>query len=111
MPSTAFHVSTPETLSYADAKVTNLLNDDTIGIGEVVVVMDDPAAIEAAAGAREGVVDRVLDAGGAVRVCSNALGGAAVDLEALPDGVERASSGVGELTRLQSEGFAYIRLG
>jgi len=111
MARTVFHVSTPGALSDADAKVTNLLEDDTLAVEAVAVVTDSPAAIEAAAGAHRDVVERVLSAGGSVRVCANALGGAAVDLDALPAGVERVSSGVGELTRLQAEGFAYVRLG
>lgn len=107
---TVFHVSTPEHLSYVDAKVRNLLADETVETETVAVVVDAGRAIDAAAGPRRGNVERVLAAGGRFAVCSNALGGADSDLEALHDGVERVSSGVGELTRLQHEGYAYVRL-
>ncbi len=106
---TVFHVSTPETLSYVDAKVENLLADDAVPVERVAVVVDSGRTIDAAATDERRSVERVLDAGGAVRVCSNALRGAAAGLADLPDGVERATSGVGELTRLQSEGYVYVR--
>lgn len=51
-----------------------------------------------------------LSASVEIGVCNNALSGAAIDAEALPEFVEILSSGVGELTRRQSDGFAYIRL-
>ena len=109
VPNTVFHVSTPETLSYVDAKVENLLADDTVPVDRVAVVVDSGRTIDAAAGRERRSVERVLDAGGECRVCSNALRGAEAGLADLPDGVERASSGVGELTRLQSRGYAYVR--
>lgn len=110
VPNTVFHVSTPETLSYVDVKVENLLADDAVLVDRVVVVVDSGRTIDAAATRERDAVETVLDAGGDFRVCSNAIRGARATLAALPDGVERASSGVGELTRLQSEGYAYIRL-
>ncbi|GAA0206360.1 DsrE family protein [Halobaculum roseum] len=119
---TVFHVSTVDQLSYVDAKVRNLLGDDTVSVTSVAVVVDSPAVIDAAAEdeGRERV-EAVLaagesedgaageDADTAFRVCSNALRGATATLDDLPAGVESASSGVGELTRLQGDGWAYIR--
>lgn len=110
MPSTVFHVSTPETLSYVDAKVTNLLDDETLDVEHAVVVIDSSRTIDAAAGQERRTVETVLQAGGEVRICSNANRGASSSLADLPDGVEEVSSGVGELTRLQARGYAYIRL-
>ncbi|MFC6786568.1 hypothetical protein ACFQFH_11925 [Halobaculum halobium] len=119
---TVFHVSTVGQLSYVDAKVTNLFGDDAVPVDAVAVVVDTPAVIDAAAeGDGRERVEAVLAAGGggddtdgagtqtAVRVCSNALRGATATLDELPAGVEAASSGVGELTRLQGDGWAYIR--
>ncbi|MFC7096978.1 hypothetical protein [Halobaculum marinum] len=112
---TVFHVSTVDQLSYVDAKVTNLLADETVPVSHVAVVVDNPAVIDAAeSGDGRERVETVLAAGGddaetAFRVCSNALRGATATLDDLPHGVERASSGVGELTRLQADGWAYIR--
>ena len=106
---TAFHVSTTDQLSYVDAKVWNLLADDTVTVDSVAVVVDSPAVIDAAAGGMYGQAAAVLDAGAALRVCSNALSGADASLADLPAGAEAASSGVGELTRLQGEEYAHIR--
>lgn len=106
---TVSHVSTTEQLSYVDAKVRNLLADDTLTVDSVAVVVDSGAAVDAAAGGMRAKVAAVLDAGAAFRVCSNALGGADAGVADLPDGVEAVSSGVGELTRLQGAGYAYIR--
>lgn len=103
---TVFHVSTTEQLSYVDAKVENLLADESVVVEEVAVVLDAPGPIEAAAGRLSGVPEAILEAGGAVLVCSNALGGA--DTSGLPAGLERVPSGVGALTRLQDRGYAYI---
>lgn len=104
-----FHVSTVDQLSYVDAKVRNLLGDDSVEVDDVAVVVDSGRTIDAGARSRHENVAAVLAAGGRVLVCSNALGGAESVLGDLPDGAERASSGVGALTRLQHEGYAYIR--
>lgn len=104
---TVFHVSTPEQLSYTDAKVENLLADETIEIDSVVVVLDAPGVIDAAAGQLRDTTETILAADGRFAVCSNASRGASRVAD-LPDGVERVSSAVGELTRLQDDGYAYI---
>ncbi|MFC7069394.1 hypothetical protein [Halobaculum lipolyticum] len=112
---TVFHVSTVDQLSYVDAKVRNLLADDAVPVSAVAVVVDSGAVIDAAAdGDGRERVETVLAAGGdgaetAFRVCANALRGATATLDDLPAGVEAASSGVGELTRLQHDGWAYVR--
>ena len=73
----------------------------------MAVVLDAPGQIEAAAGRLNGVLEAILEAGGAILVCSNALGGA--DTSELPTGLEQVPSGVGALTQLQDRGYAYIR--
>lgn len=107
---TVFHCSTSDSLAITDAKVTNLLGDETVEIESVAVVVDSPTVIDAAAGTHRETVEAVLDAGSEFCVCSNALRGATSSLADLPDGTDRVSSGVGELTRRQNEGAAYIRL-
>jgi len=106
---TVFHVSTPDQLSYVDAKVRNLLADATLEVDRVSVVVDSGRVIDRAAGPQRDNVEAVLAAGGRFAVCSNALAGASSGPDALPDGVEFVSSGVGELTRLQDAGASYIR--
>jgi intracellular sulfur oxidation DsrE/DsrF family protein len=107
---TVFHCSTTDSLSITDAKVSNLLGDETVEIDAVAVVVDSPTVIDAAAGSHRETVAAILDAGAEFCVCSNALRGATSSLADLPDGTEKVSSGVGELTRRQNRGAAYIRL-
>lgn len=106
---TVFHVSTAEQLSSVDAKVKNLLADETVDVGHVAVVLDSPGAIDAAATRLRDNVGTILAAGGDFEICSNAARGAS-SVDELPAGVETVASGVGELTRLQHDGYAYIRL-
>lgn len=107
---TVFHVSTAEQLSYVDAKVRNLLEDGTVDVDHVAVVLDAPGPIDAAADRLRDNAEAVIAAGAAFEICSNAARGATHSIEDLPDGAERVASGVGELTRLQDQGYAYIRL-
>jgi intracellular sulfur oxidation DsrE/DsrF family protein len=108
---TVFHVSNPDALAIAPAKIENLLADSTVTLDGVRVVIDDGRTVARLGDdsdtvpALQSLPDRV-DVG----VCSNALSGAPLDEAALPSFVETLSSGVGELTRLQSNGFSYIRL-
>jgi intracellular sulfur oxidation DsrE/DsrF family protein len=108
---TVFHVSRPDALAIVPAKVRNLLADGTVDPDSVKVVIDDSETVTtlgegsdivAALGALPNPVE--------IGVCSNALSGATVDTETLPAFVETLSSGVGELTRVQADGYAYIRL-
>lgn len=108
---TVFHVSSPDALAYVAPKARNLLADETIELEQVRVVIDDSATVTRVGSESDVVVAlESLPDSVDIGVCTNALSGAALDAEALPAFVERLSSGVGELTRLQSDGFAYIRL-
>jgi len=88
----------------------NLAKDDTIE-------MDDIAVLAQAEGigpvtADEEYSDRVaslVDDGVSMKACSNTLDMFDLAEADLVDGVEVVSSGVGELTRLQNDGYAYIR--
>ena len=105
---TVFHASHLDQYRVVDAKVRNLLDDDTLDLERVAVLVDRGGTIDAAADLRE-TTEAVLDAGATLKLCSNALRGADVDADAFPEGTEVVSSGVGELTRLQDDGWAYIR--
>jgi intracellular sulfur oxidation DsrE/DsrF family protein len=109
---TVFHVSTPDAAKIAVSKVQNLLADETIESDSVAVLFDAGGAIatlergsDIADEVRELLVRDVE-----YRVCSNAVRNPAVDESNLIEGVKTVSSGVGELTRLQTRGYAYIRL-
>lgn len=108
---TVFHVSSPDALAIAPAKITNLLADETLSLEDVRVVIDDSATVTELGETTATVAAlESLPAGVGIGVCRNALSGAALDAEALPAFVDTLSSGVGELTRLQSNGYSYIRL-
>ena len=127
---TVFHVSAVDAYRTAEPKVRNLLDDETVDIDAVAVVIDSSEVIDAAAGAESATTDALTDLGAAVKLCSNAArgvdgsfapvrqpeppnggsGDADAGKDAFGDGVEFVSSGVGELTRLQGSGWAYIRL-
>ncbi|MUV61326.1 DsrE family protein [Halobacterium sp. CBA1126] len=51
----------------------------------------------------------LIDRGVTVKQYSNTIEGADISEDDLIGGVELVSSGVGELTRLQNEGYAYIK--
>ncbi|WP_458205387.1 DsrE family protein [Haladaptatus sp. NG-SE-30] len=109
---TVFHVSTPEAAELAIPKVENLLADETIELESVAVLFDFGEAI-AKLERDSDIADDVrtlLDRPVEYKVCSNAIRHPAVDESNLVSGVEVVSSGVGELTRLQTQDYAYIRL-
>lgn len=90
--------------------VANLLDDETVDLDAVAVVTnsgglqlvrdDSPHRDQVAA---------LLERGVAFKQCSNTIEGTDVTVEDLVDGVELVSSGVGELTRLQAAGYAYVK--
>ncbi|MBP1986190.1 DsrE family protein [Halolamina salifodinae] len=107
---TVFHVSDADAYRVTESKVRNLLADESVDIDAVAVVIDHPNSIDAAAGRLRETTEALVSDGAKVKLCTNAFGGADAAEEAFPPGVELVSSGVGELTRLQTEGWAYIRL-
>ena len=108
---TVFHVSSPRSLEAVERKARNLIADDTIELDRVRIVVDDGEAIaefdrnEPLTAALASLPDTVE-----IAVCQNALSGSSVDAVTEPERVEVVASGVGELTRLQRAGAAYIRL-
>jgi hypothetical protein len=109
---TVFHVSTPADVRVVVAKVTNLLADETVEMESIAVVLDNGEAI-ARLHADSDLADDLrdlLDGGVELKACSNAAQHPDVSEADLLEGVEVVSSGVGELTRLQDAGYAYIRL-
>ncbi len=107
---TVFHVSDTEAYRTSEAKVRNLLDDETLEIDAVAVVVDRPTVIDAAATDCRATTDALTEMGATVKLCSNAARGAEAGESDFGEGVSFVSSGVGELTRLQDSGWAYIRL-
>lgn len=107
---TVYHVSDVAAYRTAVAKVRNLLDDDTLHVEAVAVVVDRPTVIDAVALDLGETTAKLVELGATIKLCSNAARGAEASEDEFGEGVEFVSSGVGELTRLQNEGWSYIRL-
>ena len=107
---TVYHVSSIDAYRTAEPKVRNLIDDETLEIDGVAVVVDRPTVIDAAATDCRATTDALVGMGATVKLCSNAARGAEAGERDFGEGVAFVSSGVGELTRLQDSGWAYIRL-
>ncbi len=88
----------------------NLTKDDSVEIDDIAIVAQ-AEGIEplTAGGDGSDMVESLLETGIAVKACGNTLDLKDLAESDLVDGVETVPSGGGELTRLQSEGYAYIR--
>ena len=109
---TVFHVSTLEAVRTVVAKVRNLLDDETVEMDAVAVVLDRGDAIAAfheRAEHAEGVPE-LLAEGVAFKACSNAAEHPVVTVEKLHADVELVFSDVGELTRPQHENYVSVRV-
>jgi intracellular sulfur oxidation DsrE/DsrF family protein len=88
----------------------NLTQDDTIDMDDVAVLAQaegiDPVTAD---GEKSDRVESLIESGVSVKACSNTLEMFDLSEADLVDGVEVVSSGVGELTRLHNDGYAYIR--
>ncbi|AQL43397.1 hypothetical protein BV210_12155 [Halorientalis sp. IM1011] len=109
---TVFHFSgAPDEQGHAVANVRNLLADETVETAEVALVTNGSGIelLTESGTSHAEAVATLAERGVSLLVCSNsmdALGVAESDL--LPD-AESVPSGVGELSRLQSEGYGYIK--
>jgi len=88
----------------------NLLNDETGSIDDVTVVVqaDGVETIRTGQEGEEQVRD-LLDDGVSFKACSNTLETMDFDESDLVEGVETVPEGAVEVTRLQTDGYAYIR--
>lgn len=89
--------------------VANLLDDETIDLDAVALVANSGGLelLRDESAQRERV--RALhERGVEFKQCRNTIAGTDTTEADLVDGVELVPSGVGELTRLQDDGYAYI---
>jgi intracellular sulfur oxidation DsrE/DsrF family protein len=110
---TVFHITSgdPDDQARALSSAGNLLADDTVDLDAVAFVANSSAVRMFVHGAANAPQIRSLAENGVeFKACSNSLGREDLAPERLLDDVEVVSSGMGELTRLQSAGYAYIRL-
>ena len=104
-----FHHSDANKHSQVVGNIENLLDDDTIDLEEVSLVANgDGLGLLTYDSDHRETVQALQERGVAFKQCENTLDGTDVTPDDLLDGVELVSSGVGELTRLQADGYAYI---
>lgn len=88
----------------------NLLADETGSIDEVAVVAQSKGIESVTLGAgSEEQVRALLEQGVAFKACSNTLETMDLDESDLLEGVETVPEGAVEVTRLENEGYAYLR--
>lgn len=88
----------------------NLAEDDTVDVDHIVVLAQaDGIEPLRADGPGADRVRSLQERGIAFSACGNTLDLRDVTESDLVDGVDVVPTGVGELTRLQSEGYAYVR--
>ena len=112
---TVFHVSSPDPHDHHHAMVNvlNLLADDTVSAeGDDVALVTNGGGIRMfldPTAEHPDVVARLREAGVALCACGNALSGQGFSEADLLPGVAVVRSGVGELARLQAEGYGYVK--
>lgn len=108
---TVFHFAGEESAQeHALSNVENLVADDSVEMAEIVLVANGRGLF--LLGEQSNHPDRVaalVDDGVSFRACENSMEALDVSEEELLSGVETVPAGVGELSRLQADGFGYIR--
>lgn len=90
--------------------VDNLLADDSGSIDDVAVVAQSKGIEAVSANGDHGEqVRSLIDGGVSFKGCSNTLEAMGLDESDLVDGVEIVPEGAVEVTRLEDEGYAYLR--
>lgn len=107
---TVFHHSDPDEHDHVLANVENLLADDSLEVAGLAVVANaDGVHLLRTGGEYAERVRDLLDEDVDFVACENSLDSRDVDPADLVEGVETARSGVGELTRRQGRGYAYVK--
>ncbi|WP_132061520.1 DsrE family protein [Halorussus amylolyticus] len=109
---TVFHLiaGEPDERKTALTIAENLANDESVEMDDIAVVAQSKG-IEPLRADGDGSeqVESLLGSGISFKACGNTLDTMDLDESELVDGVETVPSGAGELTRLQHDGYAYIR--
>lgn len=110
---TVFHLSTDESEKVSEliGNLKNLETDQTVEVDRIAVVLnaDGVHTVLEEKPASE-YLEVLAEEGIELKVCSNSIEGQEIDEEELLDDTEIVSSGVGELNRLQDQGFNYIKI-
>lgn len=109
---TVFHLPESDE-AYAEralGNASNLLADDTVDVAATVVANGDGVAHLLGDAPTADSVRELLEAGVDVCACGNTIRKReGIDEDDLIEGVTVVSSGMGELTRRQADGAAYVR--
>jgi intracellular sulfur oxidation DsrE/DsrF family protein len=106
-----FHHSddNPELHERVVGNIANLLDDETIELDAVVLVANSGGLnLLLQDSPHRDRVRELQQRGVGFKQCSNTIEGTEITEADLLDGVELVSSGVGELTRLQADGYTYL---
>lgn len=88
----------------------NLLDDESGRIDDVAIVAQAAGIdVVVTGGDQERTVQTLMDRGVSFAACSNTLDSKGIDPADLVEGVEPVPEGAVEVTRLQDEGYAYLR--
>ena len=108
-----FHLSDQEKVKVACKNIDNLLNDMQINDEEIEVeLLIQSNAVNACKDDNNTDMDTIkgiMKRGVKVTICNNSLNGLKIDKKNLLEGAIVVTSGVGELTRKQNDGWAYIK--
>jgi intracellular sulfur oxidation DsrE/DsrF family protein len=108
---TVFHIPEGDE-SYAERAFRNAANllDDESTDGDIVIVCNGDGVRHLQKGARhDDRVAALMDAGVSVYACQNSVASLRYETADLIDGVKTAPTAMGELTRRQQSGYAYVR--
>lgn len=110
---TVFHLSTddPEKISELLGNIKNLNEDKSIDVERITAVLNAEGVKTALKSSEaKNYLKPMIQEGLDLKICSNSVEGREISRDDLIQGTELVSSGVGELNRLQDEGFNYIKI-
>lgn len=109
---TVFHFSgMPDEQGHAVANVRNLLGDETVETADIALVTNGPGIqllTDGGTNYRDAAPELAAQ-GVSLLVCSNSMDALGVEESDLLPSAESVPSGVGTLSRLQAEGYGYIK--
>ncbi|WEL23427.1 DsrE family protein [Candidatus Nanohalovita haloferacivicina] len=109
---TVIHISSnnSDKIAEAVANARNLLQDPTVEDPEIAILLNADAVKAARKdSAAEKYFQELLDKEVQIKACNNSLESREIKEKELLQRVEAVPSGIGELTKLQTDGYAYIR--
>ena len=110
---TVFHLSTDSSDKVSEmlGNIKNLWDDDGADMESTAAVLNaDAVKIAEQESEASEFLEPMVEAGLDLKICSNSLSGIEADRDDMIEGIEVVSSGVGELNRLQEDGYNYIRI-